>query len=123
MILERFNSSRDVFNLLNLRAHFAFKSETSVGFLLGSIPKGKDSHIVIGAMQIHHPCIGHIGAYLYVQLPRRFTEPDILRQLCEATFSELGIPADETYELHYSESSKGITMDQRASRERLTDTI
>ncbi len=123
MTLERFKTSRDKFDLLDLRAHFHFKSETSVGFQLGSIPKGQHSYVVFGALQVHHPCAGHIRAQLYAQLPMRYSDPQLLRQLCEATFRELGVPADETYELHYTDAADGVQMSQRFNREGLVDAI
>jgi hypothetical protein len=123
MTLERFRTSSDEFDLLDLRAHFHFKSETSAGFQLGSIPKGQHSYIVFGALQVHHPCTGHIRAQLYVQLPRRYADPQLLRQLCQATLRELGIPADETYELHYSDAAHRLEMSQRVNREGLVDAM
>ena len=123
MTVERFNTCRDHFDMLDLRAHFHFKGAASIGFDLGPIPKGQHSHVVSGALQVHHPCTGHIQAQLYVQLPRRYSDPQLLRQLCEAVFRELGIPADETYELHYSDAEGRVQMDQRISREGLVDAI
>ena|ERR1043165_450790 len=123
MTLERFNTCRDTFDMLDLRAHLHFKSATSVGFQLGPIPKGQHSHIISGALQVHHPCAGHIHAQLYVQLPGRYSEPQLLRQIVEAVFRELGIPADETYELHYSDAAGGVQMSQRVNREGLVDAI
>ena len=123
MTLERFNACRDTFDMLDLRAHFHFKSGTSVGFELGPILKGQHSHIISGALQVHHPCVGHIQAQLYVQLPRRYSEPQFLRQIIEAVFRELGIPADETYELHYCDATDRVQMNQRRNREGLVDAI
>ena len=123
MKLERFNTHRDTFDMLDLRAHLHFKSATSVGFELGPVPKGQHSHIVSGAFQVHHPCAGHIQVQLHVQLPRRYAEPQLLRQLVEAVFRELGIPADETYELHYSDAADGVQMSHRANREGFVDAI
>jgi len=123
MTLDRFKTSRDTFDILDLRAHLHFKSATSVGFQLGPIPKGQHSHIVFGALQVHHPCAGHIQAQLYVQLPRRYADPQLLRQAVEAVFRELGIPADETYEIHYADAADGVEMSQRVNREGLVDAI
>lgn len=123
MKLQRFDTRRDTFDMLDLRAHLHFKSGTSVGFELGPIPKGQHSHIVSGALQVHHPCAGHIQAQLYVQLPRRYADPQILRQVVEAVFRELGIPADETYELHYNDAADGLGMSCRVNREGLVDAI
>jgi hypothetical protein len=123
MKAECFNTSRDHFDILDLRAQFHFKGASSIGFDLGPIPKGQVLNIVSGALQVHHPCTGHIQAHVYVQLPRRFSDPQLLRQLCDAVFRELGIPDDETYELHYSGSEGRVQVDQRVSKEGLVDAI
>ncbi len=123
MNLERFSTHRDAFDTLDLRAHFHFKSATSIGFRVGPIPSGPVACTVFGYLQVHHPCAGHIQTHIYVQLPPRYREPQLLRQIREATFRELGIADDETYEFHYTDATDGLGMDQRTNREGFVDAI
>ena len=123
MITERFITHHDGFDLLDLRAHFEFKSMASIGFQIGPIPKGRLAYTVFGFLQIHHPCSDHIQVRIYVQLPHRYAEPPFLRQFCEALLVELGIPADETYELHFTDSSSGVSVEQRINREGFVDAV
>lgn len=123
MITDLFSSSRDGFDILGLRAHFDFKTATSIGFQLGSIPKGPYIRIIFGALQVHHPCDGHIKARIYVQLPRHYSDHQLLRKLCEEMLGILGIPADDTYELHYHDAADSLQLDQRVNREGIVDQI
>ncbi len=123
MMIEQFTNHHDAFDALDLRAHFVFKTITSIGFQFGPVPKGRFFRTVFGAVQVHHPCSGHIQTYIYVQLPGHYAVPPLLRQLCEALFVELGIPADETYELHFTDSSSGLSIEHRTSRQGFTDAL
>jgi hypothetical protein len=123
MNLERFSTHRDTFDMLDLRAHFHFKSTASVGFDIGPIPRGPVSRTIFGSLQVHHPCSGHIQTHIYLQLPARYREPDLLSQIRAVLFSELGIPNDETYELHYSSASDMMSIQQRTNREGFVDEI
>jgi hypothetical protein len=125
MMLGRFTNPRDSFDILDLRAYFDFKSATSVGFLLGPIPRRWQSiQVVFGGLQVHHPCEGHILAYVYVQQPRRYGDFQMLSQFREVLFRELGIPKHETYELHYSDATDGnLVISHRVNREGWADRI
>lgn len=123
MNVERFSSHKDTFDILDLRAHFHFKSSTSIGFRVGPIPSGPFSCTVFGFLQVHHPCAGHIQAHVYVQLPRRYREAQLLSQIRETAFREFGIADDETYEVHYTDATDGLGIDQRTNREGFVDAI
>ena len=123
MTTDRFNTFNDAFDVLDLRAHFSFKTAASVGFHLGPVPRGPVLRTVSGAVQVHHPCDGHIQTQVYVQLPRRYAEPLRLRQFREVLFAELGIPVDETFELHFNDASEGLSISQRVNREGYVDAI
>ena len=123
MKLGSFNTSRDGFNLLHLRAHFHFKTASSIGFRLGPVPKIPRACIIFGAAQIHHPCEGCIRAQIQLQLPQRYKDGRLLRQFREAFFGELGIAEDETWELSFSEAAHVVGMSQRISRDHLVDAL
>ncbi|NBR88061.1 MAG: hypothetical protein EB141_18915 [Verrucomicrobia bacterium] len=106
MRLDCFTSPNDEFDFLDLRAQFQFKTATSIGFRVGPIPQGQFSHF--GYLQVHHPSVGEMKARVYVQLPRRYRDLGLLRQVCMAAFRALGIPDGESFELNYANSEEGI---------------
>lgn len=93
MNTDKFAHSKGTFDALDLRVRFQFKSPSSIGFKLATT----HAYTIIGEMQVHHPCEGHIKARVYVQLPGEYKECKRLVQILEATFRELKIPLDETY--------------------------
>src|SRR4029079_11451438 len=88
----------DRFTVLDLLASFAFKSSGSVSFDLGT-----DCGVfkLVGWVDVHHPCEGHIKARFRVLLPARYHGPEQMRDFVQQMFSALGIPADETYEVEF----------------------
>jgi len=121
MNLDRFdNTAADVFDVLDFQAKFAFKSSSSVSFDLGKL--SKKGGMVFGNFQIHHPCEGHIKAFVYVHLPIRYRDHKLLVELQKTAFSKLGIPYDETYELYFFDADC-LAIHQPVNREGFTDRI
>ncbi|HEV3080805.1 MAG TPA: hypothetical protein VGY66_13535 [Gemmataceae bacterium] len=111
----------DRFPILDLVASFAFKSPGSVSFELGSESDGIFD--VIGCVDVHHPCEGHIKAQLRVLLPARYHSWEQMRELVERVLSALGIPADETYEASFVSADQQTGIVQATDREGMTDRL
>jgi hypothetical protein len=98
--------SRDFgFDLLDLRAEGAFSSPGSAGFDVGRPGvhplAGAPVLRVLGWLDVHHPCDGHIKAHLRVMLPPSYVEQmalETMKDIVFSVFEAVGIPADETYE-------------------------
>ena len=104
MNIEVFNSDRDWFELPGFTAHFAFKTQGSIGFDL-AIPRPPQavSRSVLGHMQVHSPCTGTFSTRLLVHLPgsrdlaglpqqERFQR---CREIMLRTFEHLQLTAEE----------------------------
>jgi hypothetical protein len=125
------------FALLDLVAALKFKSASSLSFELGT--KGGDLWVpgmveprvigpgmvftVIGWVDVHYPCEGHIKTQLRVCLPKRYHEPEQMRNLVQQLFKELGIPADETHEAEFVAASKQTGVEQATDRHGMTDRL
>jgi hypothetical protein len=123
--------------LLDLLASLAFKSVSSLSFNLGT--KGDTLKLadreepmflgtgivftVIGWLDVHYPCEGHIKAQLRVCLPDRYHQWERMRDLVRQVFDRLGIPADETYEAHFVVASKQTEIEQATDRHGMTDRL
>ena|ERR1051325_3607781 len=122
MNLDRFNRRGDeMFDVLDFQAGFAFKSSSSVCFQLGRL--SKKGGTVFGDFQVHHPCEGHIKAFIYIHLPTRYRDPKSLVELQKTAFRELGIPDDETYELYFFDAEGWLIMGQHVNREGISDRV
>ena len=99
-------NSGDEIEVLDLIARFAFKSDSSISFLLGRCgdvinladgysfdtgPRGVFN--VIGWLDVHHPCEAHIKAQLRVLLPEEYHKWEQMSQLVKQMFFALGIPS------------------------------
>jgi hypothetical protein len=125
----------DRFPVLDLLARFAFKSPGSISFHLGTesdtLSLGGETIAVhpgcvfnvIGWVDVHHPCEGHIKARLRVLLPARYHGWEQMRLLVEQVFSALGIPADETYEAHFVSADRQTGLEQATDRDGKTDRL
>src|SRR6185369_11101141 len=113
MNIERFNKSDDMFDVLDLQARFAFKGLSSVCFDLGRL--SKKGGTVFGNFQVHHPCEGHIKAFIYIHLPTRYRDSKLLVELQKAAFRELHIPEDETYELSFFDAEGWLSIVQHVN--------
>ena len=121
MNLDRFKQHHDIFEVLDLQAGFVFKSSSSVCFNLGKL--SNKGGTVFGNFQVHHPCEGHIKAFIYVHLPTRYRDSKSLVELQKAAFRELGIPEDETYELSFFDADGWLSITQHVNRAGITDRI
>ena len=120
----------DEFQILDLVASFAFKSASSLSFELGT--RGDSLMLpgmiepcatmpgrvftVIGWLDVHHPCQGHIKAQVRVCLPDRYHEWQRMGELVREVFEHLGILPDETYEAHFVASSRQTRIEQARDR-------
>ena len=120
MNTENFAENDGTFEVLDLKAKFEFKSPTSIGF---RIALGRFESTNIGAIQVHHPCSGHIKARVYIQLPKRYNDMRLLVEILQAAFRKLEIPADETYQLSYDATEDGLEMFQPMNREGQSDRV
>lgn len=120
MNTDRFQLHEDAFDVLDLRAKFRFKTSSSIGFAFAT---GRFHGTIVGAIQVHHPCPAHIKTQIFIQLPKRYQEFQLLEQICRASFRELNIPEDETYELCSNISEGGMALAQPTNREGITDRI
>src|SRR5437879_5495949 len=96
MNTDCFQTREDGFDALDLRIRFSFKTSSSIGF---DVAMERFHGTILGAIQVHHPCPGHIKARVYVQLPKQYNDAKLLVSVLQAAFRELQIPLDETYEL------------------------
>ena len=118
MNVERFQTNRDGFDILDFRASFDFKTESSIGFQII-----RTGIYRIGAMQVHHPCSGHIKARIHFQLPKKYCDAKQISEMGMRAFSELEIPRDETYEFKFDSTESGADVTQPVDREGMTDRI
>ncbi|HEX8912516.1 MAG TPA: hypothetical protein VF796_09155 [Humisphaera sp.] len=115
----------DHFPLLDLTALPVFKSASSVSFHLATpseLPfmKAADASIpsafdVVGWVDVHHPCDGHIKARLRIALPAKYRVEDRKLEVVQLIFAILHIPFDETFEATF------LTTDQQSVLERFRD--
>jgi hypothetical protein len=117
MNTEKFAHGKGTFSALDLSVRFKFKTQSSIGFKLATT---QEQPVIIGEMQIHHPCSGHIKAHIYIQLPEEYKNVKLLIPMIQVAFRELEIPSDETYELSYDDSMNGLLTDQPLNREGFT---
>ena len=120
MNLDHFNTRKDWFDVSNIRVYFEFKTASSIIFLVGPIMMTTRHRTISGSIQLHHPCVGHIKAYMIASLPPCYGEFNFLRELRKSVFTNVGIPLDETFELHYTDSTaskSGLEIYQDTDRE------
>ncbi len=119
MDTSRFRPNGPEFTVLDLRTGFEFKTATSIGFHLGhSRPR---AFFVVGRLEVHHPCEGHVKARLTVVLPEEYHPAERMCDLVRQVFAELGIPADETYEAHFVAPGRQSALFQHTDRNGVTD--
>jgi hypothetical protein len=124
-----FSSGDNEFDILDLKARFAFKTETSISFDIGRwsnslrlpINDGEEEETVwsadrpfvfnvVGWLDVHHPCNGPIKTQVRIQIPVEYHSFDRMKPMVETIFKALDIPLDETYEstVLHSDKSTGI---------------
>jgi len=120
MNTDRFQKSTDGFEAPDLRVKFFFKTSSSIGFHLAM---ERFHGTIIGAMQVHHPCDGHIKARIFVQLHKKHRDHHTLNQLRVQAFRALDIPLDETYELEFTSLEDGLIIGQFVDRDGIADRV
>jgi hypothetical protein len=128
MDTSRFTKADDEFDLLDLKARFAFKTETSISFDIGRwsntlrLPAGEGEEefvwsrdrpfvfTVIGWVDVHHPCDSCIKAQLRVCIPPEYHRFERMESIVKAICKALSIPPEEHCQstFFHSESSTGI---------------
>lgn len=116
------------FTILDLIAHFRFKSLSSTSFDLSteadsfSFPDGTKIPAprglvfnMVGSVDVHHPCDGHIKAIFRFVLPAQYHEYETMNELVRLMLAALQIPSDETYEAYF------MSPEHRALIEQVTD--
>ena len=85
------------FRLLDLTAARRWMSASSVTFSLGTW-SGDTEFWVIGHLDLHYPCAGHIKAQMRACLPEQYFTSEHMRDMARELFQRVGITHDETYE-------------------------
>lgn len=125
------------FVLLDLIAALDFRSVSSLSFQLGTkgdllLSPGMEEpwamgpgivFTVIGWVDVHYPCEGHIKTQLRICLPEKYHQPEQMRELVQQLFQQLGIPDDETYEAHFVAASRQTGIEQATNRHGMTDRL
>jgi hypothetical protein len=118
------------FDILDLKARFAFKTGTSISFDIGRwsntlrLPsaEGNEEFVwsedrpfvfnVVGWIDVHHPCDGHIKAQIRVGIPDEYHSFDRVKGIVETILKALEIPPDETYEATAFNCDNGMVIIQ-----------
>ena len=108
-------------DLLDLRGRFAFRTESSASFDL--IGRGQDGELLIGWVDVHHPCDGFIRAKVRVIVPVEHHKFEWMRDFIQRLFTALGIPPDETFEADFIGSDHQIRYESAVDRNGGTDRI
>src|SRR5262249_54391970 len=113
MDTSRFMTAEDGFDLLDLKARFAFKTETSISFDLGRwsstlrLPAEEGSEdvvwssdrpfvfTVIGWIDAHHPCDPPIKAQIRICIPTDYHPFERMKSIVTAICEALSIPLEE----------------------------
>jgi hypothetical protein len=114
------------FDVLDLSAKLAFKSETSIAFSIGRpfvTRSGPVGSVCVGWIDVHHPCDGHIKAQLRIRIPPEYHEFDKKKNVIRTVFGALSIPLDETYEATFFSSDNVQSVQQRTNRDGIWDAI
>jgi hypothetical protein len=130
------------FALLGLTGRVAFRSESSISLDIGwlsnslTLPFGTNSEEnvvftddkpfvfhVIGGIDVHHPCDGHIKTQIRMRIPAEYHYVDRMKALLKSVFELLAIPPDETYEAVFFSTDKIISIEQATDRHGMTDRV
>jgi hypothetical protein len=114
------------FDVLDLSAKLAFKSETSIAFSIGRpcvTRSGPVGSVCVGWIDVHHPCDGHIKAQLRVRVPAEYHDFDKKKIVIHTVFEALSIPLDETYLATFFSSDNVQCIEQRTNRDGVWDAI
>jgi hypothetical protein len=81
---------------------------------------------VVGWVDLHYPCDGHIKAQVRIGLPPQRAaalEWTDMRDAVEAIFAALGVPHDETYEAHFCGAEHQKSTAQPRDRHGMSDRL
>lgn len=121
------------FKVLDLVARPVFRSASSISFHLGrhgsvlavddatfDVP---DSGVfnIVGSLDVHHPCEGHIKAYVRVVLPSQYHRFEHMKHLIDEAFARLEIPANETFHMEFIVPATETCMTQPVDRDGFSD--
>src|SRR5262245_59195907 len=124
MDTSRFVGAEDGFDLLDLKARFAFKTGTSISFEIGRwsstlrLPaaEGREDLVwsadrpfvftAIGWIDAHHPCDSPIKAQLRICIPTEYHQFERMKTTVMAICEALSIPLEEHCESKFFTSEK-----------------
>lgn len=123
--------SGDTITVLGLTAQLRFKSASSLSFDLGvssdsdQLPEvtelpswlleGGPVRVVLGWLDIHHPCEGFHRLQLRVGLPDRYVSWESMRGVVLDVLAALHLPADEPYHISLTGLSQQTSMEEPQS--------
>jgi hypothetical protein len=138
--LSRFEDRFSGFQVLDLSARLDFRSATSISFSLGrnsdtlTLPgggfQGEDfvmnvgagrAFYVVGRVDVHHPCEGHIKTQLLVVLPAEYHPSERVQEFVASVFEVLGIASDETFEALFVSPEQQTLHENATDREGMSD--
>jgi hypothetical protein len=126
---------------LDLTAKVEFKSPSSISFDIGRLsntlrlPADEDDKevvfsgerpfvfTVIGWIDVHHPCDGHIKTQLRIRIPAKYHLVEQMKSIIQRVFEVLDIPLDETYEAVFFTCDRITGIEQATNREGMTDRL
>jgi hypothetical protein len=126
MNTSRFSHCGHGFNILDLSAKLAFKSETSISFSVGKPIIIRDKcagSLAVGWIDVHHPCDGHVKTQLRIRIPVEYHDFHQEKIIIRTVFEILGIPLDETYEATFFSGDTVRCISQRTNRDGIWDVI
>jgi hypothetical protein len=109
------------FPILDLTAQFEWKSASSLSFQLGTkdapikLPDAPPDFelrgfVVIGWLDIHHPCEGYQRLRVRVGLPDRYVNWESMRDIVRQVIAVLELPAGESYHISLAGLSQQTSM-------------
>jgi hypothetical protein len=109
--------------ILDLTARFRFKSALSLSFELGmkdaliELPPdcvgafdGLRGFVVVGWLDVHHPCEGQHRLRLRAGLSDRYVSWESMRDIVQRIIAVLELPADESYHIELAGLSHQTVM-------------
>lgn len=116
----------DEFTVLGLKAALEFKTAASLSFKLqassdtDSLPEAANLpplllemgpvQIVLGWLDVHHPCEGAHRLLVRAGLPDRYVSWESMRDLVKGVLTELNLPVDESYRIEMVGVSQQMTL-------------
>jgi hypothetical protein len=125
----------DEFAVLDLVAQFQFKTSCSLAFHLGKLIKrgiprppemsdlawelvqeeGAEFFVILGWLDLHHPCEGFHRLQVRVGLPDRYVSWETMRDLVAQVIGTLELPADKSYHIYLTGLSQQTETEEPSS--------